>query len=223
MHRKRSLSAVLGVSCLTVLALLLTVVGPAAGKVGTHRAAKVTIVTVTAGKPGELAFKLSKFSALPAGPITFKVTNMGLGYHDFKICTTPVASLAKNACLGKVTKLLHHGDTATLTVTLSKSGKYEYLCAVAGHAAAGMKGLLGVGVTVSAAASAAGTKSSGSSTSTTSGGATTTPAATTTTAAGGGGGAGAGECPAGQTIAANGGKDEDADDDGAPSDNDGCL
>src|SRR5260221_9366369 len=156
MHRKRSLSAVLGVSSLAILALLLTVVGSAAGKVGTHRAAKVTVVTVTAGKPSELAFKLSKFSALPAGPITFKVTNMGLGFHDFKICTTPVTSLAKNACLGKVTKLLHHGDTATLTVTLTKDGKYEYLCAVPGHAAAGMKGLLGVGVTLTAAGSTAG-------------------------------------------------------------------
>src|SRR5713101_347420 len=164
MDRKRSLSAVLGVSCLAVLAVLLTVVGAAAGKVGTHLAAKVTIVTVTAGKPSELAFKLSKFSALPAGPITFKVTNMGLGFHDFKICTTPVTSLAKNACLGKVTKLLQHGDTATLTVTLTKHGKYEYLCAVTGHAGAGMKGLLGVGVGVTASASAAGSTNGSSST-----------------------------------------------------------
>ena len=110
MHRKRSFSAVLGVACLALMALVFTVVGPAAAKVNTHQAAKVTVVTVTAGKPSELAFKLSKFSALPAGPITFKVTNMGLGGHDFKICTTPVTSLAKNACLGKVTKLLKHGD-----------------------------------------------------------------------------------------------------------------
>src|SRR5207253_1259649 len=173
-------------------------------KVNTHQAAKVTVVTVTAGKPGELAFKLSKFSALPAGPITFKVTNMGLGGHDFKICTTPVTSLAKNACLGKVTKLLKHGDTATLTVTLTKSGKYEYLCAVPGHAAGGMKGLLGVGVTVTAAASAAGTTSSSSTSGTTSG--TTTPPA-----AGGGGTVSTSECPPGQTIAANGGKDQDDD------------
>src|SRR6266853_1902133 len=133
--------------------------------------AKVMTITVTAGKPSELAFKLSKFLALPAGPITFKVTNMGLGFHDFKICTTPVTSLAKNACLGKVTKLLHHGDTATLTVTLTKDGKYLYLCAVPGHAAAGMKGLLGVGVTLTAAASTAGATSS-SSTSSSSGGST---------------------------------------------------
>jgi len=36
-------------------------------------------------------------------------------------------------------------------VKLTKSGKYEYLCAVPGHAAAGMKGLIGIGVAVTAA------------------------------------------------------------------------
>src|SRR5438270_4108740 len=127
MIRPRLKSSVVGLG-LCGVAGLLALSGFASATAGHSAAtpAKVTTVTVTAGKPSELAFKLSKFSALPAGPITFKVTNMGLGGHDFKICTTPVASLAKNACLGKVTKLLKHGDTATLTVTLTKSGKYEY-------------------------------------------------------------------------------------------------
>jgi mono/diheme cytochrome c family protein len=40
-----------------------------------------------------------------------------------------------------------------LTVTLAK-GEYEYLCTEPGHAAGGMKGLIGVGETVSAAAAA---------------------------------------------------------------------
>src|SRR5436190_2066425 len=128
MHRKRSFSAVLGVACLAVMALVFTLVGPAAAKVNTHQAAKVTVVTVTAGK----------------------------------------------------------------------------------------KGLLGVGVAVTAAASAAGSTSSSSSSSSGS----TTVSGGGAGGGGGGGGAAAGECPAGQTIAANGGKDEDADDDGAPSDND---
>ena len=219
MHRKRSFSAVLGVACLAVMAVVFTVVGPAAAKVNTHQAAKVTVVTVTAGKPSELAFKLSKFSALPAGPITFKVTNMGLGCHNFKICTTPVTSVAKNACVGKVTKLLHHGDTATLTVTLTKNGKYEYLCAVPGHAAAGMKGLLGVGVKV-----AAPTRTSRPPTS------TNTPRGTTTTtrpaavaAAAAAAASVASECPPGQTIAANGTGDQDDDDMPVAPTGDGCI
>src|SRR5581483_2734293 len=117
MHRKRSLSVVLGVSCLSIFAWMLTAaVGPASGRVNAQRAATVTVVTVTAGKPSELAFKLSKFSALPAGKITFNVINKGVAFHDFKICTAPVTSLAKNACVGKVTKILHSGDKATLTV-----------------------------------------------------------------------------------------------------------
>src|SRR4051812_28637390 len=64
------------------------------------KAKKVTLITVAAGKPSELAFKLSKLSSIPKGKVTFKVTNLGVAYHDFKICARPVASAsaAKNAC-----------------------------------------------------------------------------------------------------------------------------
>jgi nitrite reductase (NO-forming) len=150
MHRKR-VTTILGVSALWSLGLtawLAIAPGPAAGQAGTHAAAKATSVTVTVGKPSELAFKLSKSSALPAGPVTFKVTNKGAITHDFKICTNPVATSKANSCVGKVTKRLKAGQTATLTVTLKKAGKYEFLCTVPGHANAGMKGLLGVGVKV---------------------------------------------------------------------------
>src|SRR3954447_19314631 len=77
---------------------------------------------------------------------------MGVAFHDFKICARPVASAfaATNACAGKKTATLKHGQSATLTLTLSKSGQYEFLCSVTGHAAAGIKGLLGVGGVVRA-------------------------------------------------------------------------
>jgi uncharacterized cupredoxin-like copper-binding protein len=81
--------------------------------------------------------------SVPHGAITFKVTNKGALGHDFKICTTPTKTAAANKCTGKGTAVLTSG-TATLKVTLAKAGTYEYLCAVAGHAAAGMKGLLKV-------------------------------------------------------------------------------
>ena len=44
---------------------------------------------------------------------------------------------------GKKTPLIKPGKSAKLTVTL-KAGKSAYLCTVAGHAAAGMKGTLTV-------------------------------------------------------------------------------
>jgi uncharacterized cupredoxin-like copper-binding protein len=85
-----------------------------------------TTVTVTAGKPSEFHFTLSTSSA-KAGPVTFKVTNSGTIPHDFSID-------------GKKTALLSPGKSATLTVTVKK-GSNPYECTVAGHAAAGMKGV----------------------------------------------------------------------------------
>ena len=87
----------------------------------TH-AAQATTITV---KASEFKFALSKKSALH-GTVIFKVTNKGHITHDFKIA-------------GKKTTMLKPGKSATLKVTLKK-GSYKYLCTVAGHAAAGMKG-----------------------------------------------------------------------------------
>ena len=84
--------------------------------------AKPTTVTVVAK---EFSFKLSRKSA-PSGVVVFKVTNKGPLKHDFKIA-------------GKKTPLIKPGKSATLKMTLKKH-KYRYLCTVAGHAAAGMKG-----------------------------------------------------------------------------------
>jgi hypothetical protein len=86
---------------------------------------KVSVINVTAGKPSELAFKLSKTSMVPAGTITFKVTNRGVAFHNFKVCTIPVtgAAGAKNACFGKSTRTLKHGQSQTFTVKLSLAGK----------------------------------------------------------------------------------------------------
>jgi uncharacterized cupredoxin-like copper-binding protein/mono/diheme cytochrome c family protein len=192
--RRTTVVAVFGVCALGLGALLLGVgTGTASGHVQSHATAKVTVVTVTAGKPSELAFKLSKFSALPAGAITFKVKNAGTLSHDFKLCTTPVATSAKNACVGKVTKMLKAGQSTTLAVVLKKKGKYEYLCTVPGHAGAGMKGLLGIGVKVTAASSSSSATSSGSTGGGSSGGGSTGGGSTGGGSTGGGttGGGGA--------------------------------
>jgi uncharacterized cupredoxin-like copper-binding protein len=111
----------------TSAAALLAVVGVvAAPALGARTHAAATSVTVTAT---EFKFKLSKTS-VPHGSVTFTVVNKGKLAHDFKIA-------------GKKTPLIKPGKSAKLTVTL-KAGKSAYLCTVAGHAAAGMKGTLTV-------------------------------------------------------------------------------
>jgi uncharacterized cupredoxin-like copper-binding protein len=92
-----------------------------------ENAVRSTTVSVTAGKPAEFRFTLSKKSA-PLGSVTFKVTNHGALPHDFKIN-------------GHKTALLSPGQTKTLIVSFKKKGSYPYLCTVTGHAAAGMKGV----------------------------------------------------------------------------------
>src|SRR5690349_1640807 len=81
----------LAIAC--IVGVFIWLLGPAtaSGQVRGKAAPRVTVITVTEGKPSELAFKLSKFSALPAGTITFKVINRGLAFHSFKVCMKPVA------------------------------------------------------------------------------------------------------------------------------------
>ena len=201
------------------------VAGSAPAAVKPAATVKSTTITVVAGKPSELAFTLSKYSLLPAGTFTFKVTNMGVAYHDFELCTAPVANATKNSCVGKLTPILHHGQSATLTVTL-KNGKYEFLCSVTGHAAAGMKGLLGVGVAVTQpAVPVAKTTTTKTTTNTTPNAAPPPPpvSGTTTTHSGGGGGGAPNPCANG-TIQTSGNSDADGDEAGTePDDGDGCI
>jgi uncharacterized cupredoxin-like copper-binding protein len=97
-----------------------------------------TTVNVTAGKPSELRFTLSK-RTFPHGTVAFRLTNAGALAHDLKICASPKGGSA-NSCAGKVTRLIGPGQSVTLTYTFKTGGTYEYLCTVPGHAAAGMKG-----------------------------------------------------------------------------------
>jgi uncharacterized cupredoxin-like copper-binding protein len=198
--------------------------------------AKAASIKVTAGKPSELSFKLSRRSSVPAGRITFKVTDLGVAFHNFKICVKPASKPASipNSCKGKATRILKHGQSATLTVSISRKGVYEFLCTVPGHAAAGMKGLLGIGVRVTSAEERAAAHSSSGSTDASG---TTTPQETTPTPAtsaptttmpppssGGAGNANATGCPPGVTIPTSGSADADGDELGTePDDNDGCV
>ena len=171
--RRLNVSRVSLVCCLGVSGFALAAFAqPVLAQKSVAPAAKPTIIKVTAGKPSELGFKLSKISQIPAGKITFQVTNLGVISHDFKVCTVPVKNSSKNTCTGKGTKMLKHGQSATLVLTLTKHGLYEYLCTVPGHANAGMKGTFGVAV--------AATAPKPTSTPTTTAATTTKPTTTTT-------------------------------------------
>lgn len=115
-------------------------VAPAFGR---HGHAKTTVVKVVAGKPSEFSFKLSTKTVKHGGTIVFKLTDGGKLPHSFKICASPKGGLA-DACRGKGTPIIAPGGAATLKYTFKKPGKYEYLCTVPGHAAAGQKGDLKV-------------------------------------------------------------------------------
>jgi uncharacterized cupredoxin-like copper-binding protein len=141
---------ILGVVC---AGLAVWALGPDAGPAEGGASPKprpTPVVTVTLGRPAELGIVLSRSSRLPIGEIAFVVTNRGKVGHDFKLCTVPVATSDANACKGRATPVLGPGRTATMKVRLGGQGTYEFLCTVAGHAGAGMKGLLGVGVPVKA-------------------------------------------------------------------------
>jgi uncharacterized cupredoxin-like copper-binding protein len=229
---RRGPLGVVGLLAAIGAAVAIPMAGQAAtGSTKASASAKVTVITVTAGKPSEFAFKLSKFSNVPTGVITFKVTNQGKIGHTFEICTkSNLTGIYPNSCKGKVTKLLQHGQSQVITVTLPRSGIYEFLCTFPGHAAGGMKGILGVGMKVTAAQQKASTKPpANTGTTTTSSGGTTTSVATTTaagttTSSGGGGGLVNDGCPSGFTIQTYGATDNDLDETGAAaSDGDGCV
>lgn len=66
-------------------------------------------------------------SVVPAGDVTFTVTNNGTVDHNFAIPS-----------LNARTAMLKAGQSATLEVKGLEVGEVEYLCEVAGHSAAGM-------------------------------------------------------------------------------------
>jgi uncharacterized cupredoxin-like copper-binding protein len=103
---------------------------------------KGTTVNVSITSVKEFSFTLSPKS-VKHGSVTFKITNKGNLPHDFKLCSSNKGGTA-DTCAGKVTPMINPTATGTLTVNITKPGKYEYMCTVSGHAAAGMKGILTV-------------------------------------------------------------------------------
>src|SRR4051794_38925834 len=131
-HRVLALSALAG-----ALALLSAL--PALGSPAKQH---VTAVVVTVKKSNDFRFLLSK-TVVSKGIVTFRFANQGQLPHNFHLCSSNKGGTL-NACKGKGTPTISGGKSATLRVVLTKPGRYEYLCTVPGHAAAGMKGLITV-------------------------------------------------------------------------------
>ena len=114
--------------------------------VGTATAAtdngKASSVSVTINSSTEFHFTV-KPTKVSRGVVTFKITNNGNLPHDFKVCSSNKGGTA-TSCNGKGTKQISPKATGKLVVTFVRAGKYEYLCTLPGHAAAGMKGILTV-------------------------------------------------------------------------------
>src|SRR3954447_9678417 len=91
-----------------------------------HTLSTDTTISVQAGVPRELQFKVSP-SFITSPTALVKVTNRGKLPHSFKFCTTSSAYPNANSCTGVATKLLPPGASATLSVTFPGSGNYEYL------------------------------------------------------------------------------------------------
>ena len=86
----------------------------------------------------ESEFKIALPAAkVPAGKVTFALTNAGKIQHDLVVTGPGVTGTAK-------TPLVNAGQSAKLTVTL-KAGSYTLYCSVPGHRAAGMVAKLTVG------------------------------------------------------------------------------
>jgi mono/diheme cytochrome c family protein len=126
------------VACLGLVAVVSGLVTPSSA--GRADLTVPTIVRVTAGKPTEYAFKLSRSSSLPWNAAK------GSSTVTFKVCTAPLEGVLVNACVGKATPSLAPARTASLTVTFNARGTYEYLSNLPGQAAKGMKGMVGIGV-----------------------------------------------------------------------------
>jgi uncharacterized cupredoxin-like copper-binding protein len=87
---------------------------------------------------GESEFKLDPSSVKvdQAGSVTFKVTNNGSVDHALEV---------EGQGVEEETETIKPGETAELTVDLSKEGSYEIYCPIDGHRDKGMEGMLTIG------------------------------------------------------------------------------
>jgi uncharacterized cupredoxin-like copper-binding protein len=117
-----------------VVAAAALVAATSSAQATTHRSHSAALIARVKVAASEFKFVLTRRSA-GRGVVIFRVTNVGKIKHDFEISGPRFRLLARK------TRLLAHGQTATLRVVFLRKGPYPYKCTVPGHAAAGMKGV----------------------------------------------------------------------------------
>ena len=102
-------------------------------------AAAASAVTVVLGKPQEFSL-VPSVASVPAGKVTFKVTNSGKILHEMVVVPAPGGSESLKQPDGTASEAgapgeapdVETGQTKTFTVTL-KPGTYSLLCNLPGH------------------------------------------------------------------------------------------
>jgi uncharacterized cupredoxin-like copper-binding protein len=105
---------------------------------------KAKTVAVVLGKPNEFSL-IPAPTSVPAGKVTFVVTNRGSMVHEMVVVPAPNGAAALKQPDGSASEAgskgevadLAAGATGRLTVTLP-AGKYALLCNLPGHFAGGM-------------------------------------------------------------------------------------
>lgn len=124
-----------------LLALAVTLTTLALAACGSSSSESGTTAPASGGQTvsiGESEFKLDPSSVKvdQAGTVTFKVTNNGSIDHSLEV---------EGQGVEEETETIKPGETAELTVDLSKEGSYEIYCPIDGHRDKGMEGSLTVG------------------------------------------------------------------------------
>jgi uncharacterized cupredoxin-like copper-binding protein len=123
--------AVAGILAGTVL----IVAGCGSGGGGTTTAAAGGGQQVSIGET-EFALDPSTVQVDESGTVTFRITNNGKIDHAFEF---------EGQGIEEETETIKPGESAELTVELSKDGEYEFYCPVDGHRQMGMEGALTLG------------------------------------------------------------------------------
>jgi uncharacterized cupredoxin-like copper-binding protein len=110
--------------------------GSSSGNSGTTTAAAPAAGHVVSLSESEYKISPSTVSVAKAGKVTFNVKNMGQITHALEIEGNGVETK---------TMSIAPGESASITVDLSKNGKYEMYCPIDGHRAKGMEGTVQVG------------------------------------------------------------------------------
>ena len=123
------------------VALLALFAVPALAACGSSSSESGTTGQAAAGQAisiSETEFKLDPSSVQvdQAGTVTFRVTNDGAVDHALEV---------EGQGVEEETETVKPGESAELTVDLSKEGSYEIYCPIDGHRDSGMEGTLTVG------------------------------------------------------------------------------